>query len=179
MQPVMRLVVLLSLAGFLGCSGVTVSSDYAQSTDFTELKTFAWLPKSQEEYVDHGVDNSLIRSRIQDAIATELAAKGYLEIIDGAGDFLVTYHARTQEKIQVQPRTGPMIGRPWGGGYADVYQYEEGTLIIDFIQAKTQQLVWRGIAKGAVNWQGSPEKRTKLINEAVQKVLAQFPPKRS
>jgi hypothetical protein len=72
-----------------------------------------------------------------------------------------------------------MIRPRWGGGFPEVYQYEEGTLIIDLIHAKTQHLIWRGIAKGAVDWQTSHDQRTKLIDEAIHKVLAQFPPKRS
>ena len=179
LRCIMKLVLVLSLLVFLGCSSISVSSDYEESTDFSELKTFAWMLKTPEGNIDLGVVNPLVRSRIQDAIATELASQGYLQIIDGAADFQVTYHARTQEKIEVQPMPGPMIRPRWGTGYADVYQYEEGTLIIDLIHAKMQHLIWRGIAKGSVDWQESHEQRTKLIDEAVQKILAQFPPKRS
>jgi len=179
MRGFMRLFFVLSLLAFLGCSSITVSSDYDGSTDFSELKTFAWMLNSPKGEFDLGVANPLIRGRIQDAIATELAAKGYMEIIDGASDFYVTYHARAQEKIEVQPMPGPLIRPAWGMGYVDVYQYEEGTLIIDLIHAKKQHLIWRGIAKGAVDWRTSHDQRSKLIDEAIHKVLAQFPPKRS
>lgn len=179
MRCLMRFIVVLSLAGLFGCSSITVSSDYNESTDFNQLKTWAWMLNSPEGNFDLGVVNPLVRSRIQDAIATELAAKGYLEIIEGASDFHVTYHARAQEEIEVQPMPGPMIRPRWGGGFPEVYQYEKGTLIIDLIDARTQHLIWRGIAKGAVDWQISHDQRTKLIDEAIHKVLAQFPPKRS
>ena len=175
-----RLVVVLSLMVLGGCSGITVSSDYNESTDFSGIKSWAWMLNSPEGNFDLGVVNPLVRGRIQDAIAAELAAKGYMEIISGDADMHVTYHARTQEKIQVQPMGGPMIMRPgWGRGYPEVYQYEEGTLIIDLIEGTKEHLIWRGIGKGVVDWRGSPQERTKLIDEAVQKILAQFPPKRS
>ncbi len=179
MRLIIKLVMVLTWTVFLGCSGITVSSDFDESTDFSGLKSWAWMLNSPEGNFDLGVVNPLVRARIQDAIAAELAAKGYLEIIDGDADMHVTYHARTQEKIQVQPMGGPMIMRPWGRGFPEVYQYEEGTLIIDLIEGKKEHLIWRGIGKGVVDWRGSPQERTTLIDEAVHKIMAQFPPKRS
>ena len=55
-------------------------------------------------------------------------------------------------------------------------QYTEGTLILDFIDSKSKSLVWRGVAKGAVDPSLTPEKRTKRINEGAAKLMAQFPP---
>ncbi len=178
MRCAVGVLLVLSLSALFGCSTVSVSSDYDESTDFNQFKTFAWMKGVEEGKRDLGVESPLVRSRIQSAIAGELEAKGYQQIF-GTPDFHVAYHARTQQKIDVQslPMSGPMMGPRWGGAYTEVYQYEEGTLIIDLIHATTQHLVWRGIGKGAVDWQGSPEQKTKLINEAVRKILAQFPPK--
>lgn len=180
MRGALGLWVVLSLPALFGCSSISVSSDYDESADFSELRTFAWMLESKGGHVDVGVEDPLIRSRIQIAIARELEAKGYRHVAEEP-DFEVTYHARTQEKIHVQsvPRAGPMVGPRWGGTYTEVYQYDEGTLIIDVIHTSTQRLLWRGTAKAAVDWQASPEARTALINEAVQKTLAEFPPKRS
>ncbi len=174
------LVVLVSLSALLGCSSISVSSDYDESTDFNELKTFAWMKGVNEGKLDLGVKNPLVRSRIQNAIAAELEAKGYRQVF-GRPDFHVAYHARTQERLDLRsmPMSGPMRGPRWGGAYADLYQYEEGTLIIDLVEEKTQHLIWRGVGKGAVDWRGDPDQKTKLINEAVQKILAEFPPKQS
>jgi hypothetical protein len=180
MGIIIRLVVVLSLLVFLGCSSISVSSDFNESTDFSELKTFAWMLKTAEGDIDLGGANLLARERIEDAIAAELANKGYTEIIAGNADFHVTYFVRTEERIQVQPMGGPLVRPYWGMGmgYAEVYQYEEGTLIIDLLDAKQQHIIWRGVAKGVVDWRGSTGGQTQLISEAVQKILAQFPPKR-
>jgi hypothetical protein len=53
---------------------------------------------------------------------------------------------------------------------ADVQQYTEGTLIIDFVDAKTKKLAFRGLAQAAVGSQ-----RANAIQEAVTKIVAQFP----
>jgi hypothetical protein len=55
---------------------------------------------------------------------------------------------------------------------ADVQQYTEGTLIIDFVDAKTHKLVFRGLGQAAV---GSQRSNANAIQEAVTKIVAQFP----
>ncbi len=180
MRCLLGLFVLLLLPVFSGCSSISVSSDYRESTDFSDLKTFSWMLKTPEGDIDLGGANQMARQRIQDAVATELANKGYIEIIAGNSDFHVTYYVGTEERIQVESMQGPLMRPYWGMGYAEVYQYEEGTLIIDLLDANPpQHIIWRGVAKGVVDWQGTTGGQTGLINEAVHKVLAQFPPKPS
>jgi len=178
MGLIIRLVVVLSLLAFFGCSSISVNSEFNESTDFSALKTFAWMLKTPKGDIDLGGVSQLDQERIQDAIAAELANKGYMEIMAGDSDFHVTYFSRTEERIQVQSMGGPLIRPYWGMGYAEVYQYEEGTLIIDLVDAKQQHIIWRGVAKGVLNWRGTTGGKTQLIGEAVQKVFAQFPPKR-
>jgi hypothetical protein len=55
----------------------------------------------------------------------------------------------------------------------DVHTYTEGTLIVDLIDAKEEQLVWRGSGTGVV---GNQEKIKEKAGEAIQKILADFPP---
>jgi len=38
-------------------------------------------------------------------------------------------------------------------------------------------MIWRGVAKADINNVDTPEKKEKLINEAVQEILKNFPPK--
>ena len=46
-----------------------------------------------------------------------------------------------------------------GPGHVAAYRFEEGTLILDFVGAKTKQLIWRGSAKAeidsAIVWKGN------------------------
>ena len=55
-------------------------------------------------------------------------------------------------------------------------EYEEGTLVITVNDAKTKKPVWRGWATSRVNDQPSPEQTIETINNAVEKILAKFPP---
>jgi hypothetical protein len=59
-----------------------------------------------------------------------------------------------------------------------VQEYEEGTLVLDFVDADTKGLVWRGVATDALDAHATPEDRGKQIQEAVTKILAKYPPAR-
>jgi hypothetical protein len=46
-------------------------------------------------------------------------------------------------------------------------------LILDFVDSKSKELFWRGMATGVVAGAGGDEKE---LNEAVNKMLEKFPP---
>ena len=52
--------------------------------------------------------------------------------------------------------------------------YTKGTLVIDILDAKTDELVWRG---SAVNRMSDPTYDAKEINKVVEKILEEFPPR--
>jgi hypothetical protein len=58
-----------------------------------------------------------------------------------------------------------------------IRQYEEGTLVIDFVDAASRKLVWRGTGSGALESEPTPEETTRGIDRAVAKILEQFPPR--
>ena len=55
---------------------------------------------------------------------------------------------------------------------AEVQQYTEGTLIIDFVDSKKHKLVFRGLDQAAV---GSTERNAAAVQEAVNKIAAAYP----
>ena len=103
----------------------------------------------------------------------ELAAKGYQKQAAGQPDFLIAYHANVRDKIDVDTY-GYRYGR-YGrriGTYTTVRQYQQGTLVIDLVDANSKELFWRGWAKGEVNDAVSKEK----IDDTVAKILDKYPP---
>jgi hypothetical protein len=165
----MRLALLALLAA--ACSSVSTSHDYDLAYDFGKLKRYQWAKRTG---ADEG--NPLIVQRVRAAVDAQLAAKGYARADSGA-DFLVAAYTGRQSRIQVTDwgyGYGP-YGR-WYGGPVDVYEYEEGSLILDVVDAPSKKLVWRGAATAIIDPDATPEERTKRINEAIAKVLAKFPP---
>ncbi len=154
----------------LSCSSINVSHDYDPQANFNNLKTFSWLSFPQKAEV-----NQLVVRRIRDAVTGELEAKGLR--LSSNPDFLIAMHGATKEKLDIQDwgYSSPRAAY-WGRRDISVRQYTEGTLILDFVDAKSKEMLWRGVASGAVDPGATPEQRTKRINEAVAKLLAKFPP---
>jgi len=121
--------------------------------------------------------NGLVDNRIRRAIASGLAAKGIMADDENPA-FLVVYHTGAEDKVSVTD-WGYLYGPgPWGynGRDIDVRQYTKGTLIIDFVDAGTRELVWRGAATRTLDPNANQEQRGRTINEAVAGLLKSWPP---
>lgn len=174
-----------------GCSSLSVNYDYNQQVDFTNYKTYDWLPFPKDLEADE-----LNRTRFITAVENNLASKGITQNASKP-DFEIATHFGKETKIDITN---------WGYGYApnsfysgygyrypgrygyapgyattggvSTYEYEQGTLILDFVDANTDQLIWRATAKAIVSPASTPEKQTKKINDAVKEILAGFPPEK-
>jgi Domain of unknown function (DUF4136) len=68
-------------------------------------------------------------------------------------------------------------GWRWGGfgeTTTQVENYPVGSLVLDFYDARTKQLIWRGVSSEALS--NNPEKNEKKLDKAVDKMLEHFPP---
>jgi hypothetical protein len=194
MHPVLTSATACILAFFVGaCSGTLVSQDFEPATDFSPYRTFAWAPEPTAKSGNVLVDNPLMDRRIRRAIETTLASRGYPQVAErGRPDFMVTYQLVVRTQIEVNT-FGPAFG--WGGyplgywGYPYPYwggvdyttfvsQYDVGTLVIDFTDAATQKLFWRGIGSRRIFQKSTPEETTAVVNRTVAEILAQYPPDR-
>jgi ABC-type glycerol-3-phosphate transport system substrate-binding protein len=167
---------LLSLL-LVGCSSVSVDSDYDPQTDFSTFRTWSWMHDGPAQGVDDLTDG-----RIRAAVEAALPIRGLRKADAGASpDLRVAYHARVEQRIEAVPAPATTIGYGWRAGYVayDAQQlstYDEGTLIIDLVGADSEDLVWRGTATAIVGDGGTPEEREERIREAVEKLLERYPP---
>lgn len=155
-----------------GCATTAVNYDYDKEYDFSSLKTYEWMTMPQNVRAEE-----FLMKRVKSALSRELSAKGITQDPDNP-DFLVALHGSREGKVQVTDwgySYGP-FGRHIGGPRIDVHQYEQGTLIVDFVEAKTKQMVWRGIASRVLEPDLTPQEKEKLINEAVTDMMKNFPP---
>ncbi len=158
-----------------GCSTISVSSDHNTKSHFTNLKSFDFIPVQDQSNI----------KLIQEAVRNQLESKGYTQSTDNP-DFQISIHLSTQEKTRIKDITysnyDNSFGRRinWGDSTdtprIDVYEYEEGMLILDFTDAQLKELSWRGVARAKVQHYTNPEKHEKRINKAVRKLLKNFPP---
>ncbi len=186
MQLTKTLPLLILSMALWGCSSISVNSDYDSSTNFEALQTFSWVAEVEQAPEDARQGNSLVTARIEEAVVRSLSAKGYRRV-DANPDFQVGYSVSTRRGIDVNssPSMGVSYGRrgAYGGmgvsaSTTDVREYTEGTLMIDMVDPGANQLIWRGTGQSRISESKTPEERTQNINEAVEKILAQFPPEK-
>ncbi len=160
----------IAIAVMPACSSLATSFDYDTAHQFGAPKTYAWIEKQ---------DNSIGMRRVRDAVNAELSARG-LALAPLEPDFQIAAHLGSQEKLRVVDwgYSYPSRGYWHGGRDIDVYQYEEGSLVLDVIDPDKSELVWRGTASKAVDPSWTPEEREVEVREAVQALLAEFPPKK-
>lgn len=157
------------------CSGMSVSSDYDQSYDFSTLHNYAWAEISGDK---QAADQITLR-RVMSATDSVLASKGFKKTEPSEANFLVAIQTGVQQ--QTQYTTYGTGGWYAAGGMTTTtaQTYDEGSLYVDIVDAKQKQLIWRGAASGVVDPGASTQKKTENVNGAVSKILADFPPQKS
>jgi hypothetical protein len=182
-----------------GCSsGIKVSTSAAPEANLTALRTFYVLapPARRADAAalsvnDPMLDNSITNRALRTDLTQAFAGRGYTPASRQAADFLVAYYAGTKEKFDTTyygPTWDPAWrytywGRrysawpwyagtdPWGG--VSVNAYTQGRVIVDVIEPKTQQLIWRG--QGVANASDDPTTYTNELRRSVNAILAKFP----
>ena len=91
-------------------------------------------------------------------------------------DFVIAYYVTTKNKLNVQDFG---YGPPSWFGSRDirVNQYSEGTLMVDFIDAKSNQVIWRGRASGTLEMKGVDKKISKSVEKLIKQYLKDTQPK--
>ena len=153
-----------------GCMTLSVNMDYDREANFASYETYGW----QESEATLSDDNPFLHQRLRAAIETQLSDKG-LQRVDGDPDLLVAYHGEGVERVAID-RVGYYDSWYWGVGASTtrVRTYEEGTLVVDLVDADANRLVWRGIANDVVA--GSPDRVTQQIETATRQMFRNYPP---
>jgi hypothetical protein len=162
-----------------GCSTLNADYDYDPAVDFSTLHTFGWLPRNPDSPVQE-----LTAKRIQNAVNSQLQAKGLTPKADNP-DFLIGMQVSGRTKDAGSVGVGASIGIPVGPGSISLgtrrsknKEEREGTLVLDFVSPADRSLLWHGSATGTVHTEAPPEDQEKRINQAVAKMLENFPPQR-
>ncbi len=168
------LLIILTLIFAIGCSSTRVAVDFDENFDFSQLQKFAFVKPPQQK-TPGVIHDPLFIKKAKNEIAAQLTKRGF-ELANSRreADFLIAFYATTKNKVQITPPTYHIgrYGRRWvTPGHA--YHYKQGTLIIDIVDKKSKELVWRGVGTGVLD----RDKPIKNLIEAVRDVLKDFPPK--
>ena len=180
----------------LGCVTMSVDSEFLGNADFSKFQTYDWKEGLQNQPDDPRIDNAVVDARIKKAVQKRFSELGYKKGGDGTPDFYIGYHAAVVRRVESskpsdyygaigervylgghQGRYGD-YGREWGRVAVPIpaYEYDMGTLVLDIIEAETGRLVWRGWASAEIDLWLPKAGSGKRIEEAVEKILADFPP---
>ena len=184
------IICLLFIAFAPGCSTFDVRYDFDRDFDFSAIKTYEWMSVPQKTQ-----ENELTLKHIKSAVNRQLQAKGLI-MTSQSPDVLIALHGGKEKKFDVQEwgyayrdrdyyHTGPFSPRGFPPSLdtygrdnveyrrgTDTYEYEVGTLIIDFVDAVKKELIWRGVASGMVN----PDTSAEEIDKVVAKIMENYPP---
>jgi uncharacterized protein DUF4136 len=167
--------VLLSAGG--GAALASTHSDVTTSYPLQTLKTFEFKDQRRISR-DPLANNDIWANDVRAAIRGDMADHGFIEAADGHPDFYVAFYVGLKDRYDF---SGIGYGMPvlrrrsgwwgWPRGY-DVWAvpYKESTLIVDVIDAKTNQLVWRGFDDDTLDT-GKPEK---TLDKAVDHIVSKL-----
>jgi len=171
----LKFIPVLFLLVFTSCSTVRVATDYDKEANFNSYQTFAFYKPG----IDKSQISDLDKKRILRAIEENLTAKGMTK--SETPDLLISIFTKERQRVDVYNNN---FGYGWGwnpwyyGSYyggSTVAQTAEGTLFIDLIDAKTNNLIWQGMGNADLIT-GNMEKKEARIKEIVTKILAEYPP---
>jgi hypothetical protein len=152
-----------------GCSSVSVQHDWNENTDFNRFRSFRVLDRPASFAGD-----PLVWNRLHDALRDELESRAYTENTTDP-DFLVAVHIDVQDRVNVQTYNyGYGVYSDWHGRDIAVSQYQEGTLVIDFVDASDNEVFWRGWGTKILD---GKTREPAVIRDIVSKIISQYPPK--
>lgn len=168
------------------CSSTQTKNDYDPNIDFSQFKSFAWVETNSTETSKYHL-NGLMDQRIKSAVDKNLISKEMTQVDKADADLLVNYLTKVEKRVSVDDFNTQFGYYPYHGRYAVapvmnpppmVNEYKVGTLFIDLVNNKTGHLVWRGSIEKILDEDNNltPDQRTEKINEAVTKILSQYPP---
>ncbi|MFS1423648.1 DUF4136 domain-containing protein [Shewanella sp. 10N.286.48.B5] len=179
-----KLFVAAAVLALSACSTLKTNTDFDPAVSFDQYKTYSWVEKKNQDASYHL--DGLMDQRVRDAVNNELGQKGLTKADITEADLLVNYLTKVDKKINVDTFNTsfgyyPYYGRRgWGGAgmntQTTVREYEVGTLIVDLIDNKTGNLVWRGSVADTIRSKNTPEEREQIVNSAIAEVMINFPP---
>lgn len=170
---VSALAVVVSACASSGAIGFHVE----RGADFRAYRTFDWgladaLPAPDPRFVA----NAVFVDHVYGALERELLARGLRRAVGQAPDVLVHYHPASSTRRVLEPPacygTACDAGEGPPAGARTLTTVDEGTLVIDIVDARTARPVWRGwVRDDAAVMLRQPER----VDAAIARVVATFP----
>ena len=167
-------VVILFSAVYASAQKVSVGAD--PGVDLTKYKTYAWTTGTISA-------NPIVSAMVVSSVDEQLAAKG-IQKVEADPDLTVVVFGSTESDMHVSnPSWSPSLNSIATGVAVGSQSWlvTKGTLVVDLLDAKTKNSVWRGQAtqtldRGPTGDKAKDAKNVeKPIRNSVKKMFKQFP----
>lgn len=169
------------------CSTQKFHTTKMQNQDFTQYRTYGWLPPIDSLSKDY-YNNDIAKDNIFSTANKELEARG-LRYSKENPDILFRYVAIVNNKSKMvysSPYYGGFMGGPWGwyrpwgfyGGYmggsypVGKERVRYGHIIIEAIDRQQNKVIWQARGSQEVD---SPEKAINKLPSTVSGIINQYP----
>jgi hypothetical protein len=178
-----RIAIVFAVLIAAGCQSKNVNTDYDTSADFSQLRRYQF--QDDKDNVDKQFE-PLLSGRVKNALEQSLAAQFNLAKPNEAPDFRVRYFVKpVEKKVDDRPKLGIglggfggnvgggiSLGIPLGGNKLD----QQAQIVVDFVHPTSGQLLWRGNTVVGLS-SSEPETNDKQVQQGVNEILKEFPPK--
>ena len=161
------LIIFLLILSVVPLMAQQVSVNYNHGVSFAQFHTYAWASNNTNQ-----IQNSILAQVAQQDIEAALQGKGLQKVQESQNpDLLVLASGGMRQ--QTSWNAWGMRGIGGGMGSITPQQNVEATMIVDLHDAKSQALVWRGIAQETLSNNG--DKNQKMVQSAISKMFKQWP----
>ena len=182
-----------------GCGVYTnISSDYDRTADFTQYKSFAWIP--DRDSASGQYDNQIMRNNVRNYFSHCMGERGYAGNVsepDLLMELVVTNSKKEKTYTYPAYHSSPWYySNPYYYPYPNAYyyrnynwnnsynyyhgyttqkvEYVDGAITLNFIDRKQNKLVWSGTAQGDIY---DPSVIQYNLHPAVHDILKDYPVK--
>jgi len=176
-RKILTLVVAACLVGSTAFAA-KVNTDWDPRIDFSKYSTFTFEDNSSFE-------ESVVTQVIFLLITETLQKKGLKLVLEGEADLRVAVIGAIGNDFRIENYAvsyapyggwGGWYGTGWSATAVGVRDITVGTVLVDLVDDKTNELVWRSVAHGTIDEAANPDKRVKRIERVIAKMFKKFPP---
>ena len=190
MNALQRWLIVALAVGLAGCATpLRVTTDYDPVVDFSAYETFSWIdPNPLIRAVSPRPLSPLIEQRLMDDTRELLEQRGLKFVANpAAADLAVAFTIGSRDGLRITSyptrsfQSGPRGRRGyrwndyWSSNRIRTQSYTEGQLAVDLFDVVQARPVWHGTTASRVTRSDRAEPDS-LIREALEAILAEFPP---
>jgi hypothetical protein len=165
----LRLVLVLILSIYVtSCSSVTIDDYFFKTADLTSYKTFDWMSRPHAMLIAKE-GRGQVEKLLKESVNKQLTARGFSQKADSP-DLLISYLVGA-ELTNIDDSSGK-VGEQ---NNPAAQPYSGGAILLDFVDGKTRELLWRVAAFGLEDRNTTPEKNKEIVEKTVERMFKNFP----